>query len=468
LCSSVAEAGGLPLPDRPDLFGDIPDYPGFYGVAELSGNTARQAAASGVELLCLGETPGGRRLEAVRIGRGRPVVLAYGFPHANEPGGGVTLDYLVERLAADPELVRCIGCTWYIIKCLDPDAARRNEGWFRGPFTPLNYALHYYRQPATRQVEWGFPIEHGTLRLTEPIPEVRAVQALVDDIRPQLLFSLHNSNLGGVYYWVTESWPELYPRLRRATAAVDLPLHLGEPEHMVARPLAPGIYYWASARAIYDYFAANFAGDAAPVAGTGASCEEYARETAGTAALSIETPLFCASVITDTRPAGVTRRRAALEEIEATREFYSFMQEAYDGVSGYLEQGSQQASDQSFDRLLHTLDARRTHVERDRGFDREATRAELADRLHLRRLNRMLPLGMFIRVLEGRLRRLPTDGRATTRMRDAQRRLLQRLRTEAETLEAAVDYWASSPRQAVAQQLAAMLLTIDHWRGTEG
>ncbi len=45
----------------------------------------------------------------------------------------------------DAELRDGYDYTWHLIGCVDPDGTRLNEGWFAGPFTPRNYARHFYR-----------------------------------------------------------------------------------------------------------------------------------------------------------------------------------------------------------------------------------------------------------------------------------------------------------------------------------
>ena len=56
-----------------------------------------------------------------------------------------------------------LGYTWYLVKCIDPDGTRLNEGWFKGPFSIENLARHYYRPPAYQQVAW-------TLSLPPSVP----------------------------------------------------------------------------------------------------------------------------------------------------------------------------------------------------------------------------------------------------------------------------------------------------------
>jgi len=79
--------------------------------------------------------------------------------HPNEPIGTLTLDYPSWRLATDDELRKLLGYKWIIVKVADPDGLKLNEGWLKGPYNIINYALHCYRPAGNKQVEWTFPIK---------------------------------------------------------------------------------------------------------------------------------------------------------------------------------------------------------------------------------------------------------------------------------------------------------------------
>jgi len=151
--------------------------------------------------------------KALRIGNGQKPALLFGFPHPNEPIGSMTLEYLSWRLTEDESLDK-LDFTWYIVKCIDPDGTRLNEGWFKGPFTPLNYALNYYRPPGYQQIEWTFPINYKTLVWDKPIPETRALMRIIDNTKPRFMYSLHNSGFGGVYFYVSSQCKPLYLKLQ--------------------------------------------------------------------------------------------------------------------------------------------------------------------------------------------------------------------------------------------------------------
>ena len=126
-----------------DIIEKVPAYKSFCTVDELRSSSQKLAREhpDKVKLFEIGKSGKGEKIEVLRIGKGRKTALLFGFPHPNEPIGSMTLEFLSQRLAENSSLDK-LGFTWYIIKCIDPDGARLNEGWFKGPFTPLHYALN--------------------------------------------------------------------------------------------------------------------------------------------------------------------------------------------------------------------------------------------------------------------------------------------------------------------------------------
>jgi hypothetical protein len=182
-----------------------------------------------------------------------PAALVFGLPHPNEPIGGLTALHLAQRLLADPGLRRRLGHRWHIVACIDPDGLRLNEGWLKGPFTRVHYARHFYRQAGPEQVEWTFPLDHKQAYFDAVLPETLALMRLIDDNRPALLASLHNSELGGVYYYLSRAMPELHPVLQNVPAHLGLVLDRGEPEAAWIPLLAAGIYRSLDIRDAYDH-----------------------------------------------------------------------------------------------------------------------------------------------------------------------------------------------------------------------
>ena len=235
----------------------VPDYQAFAGVDELHAGlraiaerhpdvaTLRRCGSSrqGNPLWCLTIEPGVD---------GAPEALAFGLPHPNEPIGGLTALHLAERLCADRALRERLGHRWRIVDCVDPDGLRLNEGWLRGPFTHAHYARHFYRPAGRDQVEWTFPVNHEQAYFDEPIPETQALMRLIDEHRPALIASLHNSELGGAYYWLSRAEPALHPVLQQVPEHLGIPLDRGEPEAPDLTLLADAIYEAAPLATVYE------------------------------------------------------------------------------------------------------------------------------------------------------------------------------------------------------------------------
>ena len=141
---------------------DIPDYDAFLTVDELNASSHKLAEEFPdlVNLQVVGETRQGDPIELLTIGQGPQQAFVFGGPHPNEPIGTMTVEYLTRRLCQDETLRREMDYTWHFIKCIDSDGMRLNEGWFKGPFTPSNYARHFFRPAPFDQVEWTFPVQY--------------------------------------------------------------------------------------------------------------------------------------------------------------------------------------------------------------------------------------------------------------------------------------------------------------------
>lgn len=112
-----------------------------------------------VELMDLGESTNGETIDCLRIGEGKYNALIHGFPNCEEPFGGNLLDYFAEALVQDDQFREDMDFTWYLVKCSDPDGARRNEGFHLGPHTPMKFTIKLLQDP--QHVDRGelFPVQ---------------------------------------------------------------------------------------------------------------------------------------------------------------------------------------------------------------------------------------------------------------------------------------------------------------------
>ena len=281
------------------LLRGVPDYPCFLTVDELEAATDELACAHAVRVTELGRSREGRPVRCLTVGAGERAAVALGAPHPNEPVGVMTVSYLAERLAAEPDLAAELGVTWHLVKAWDIDGLALNEGWLKGPFTLFDYARHYFRPDFADQPDWTFPVRHKRLAFDAPTPEAACGMRLIDEVRPDLLLSLHNCSFGGAYWYETEPTPALWEPLREAARRRGVPLDLSTPEMPYARQLAPAVLGALGAEDAYDYYESLGAGDPAALVGHGTTSAAYAARRHGTFGLVCEIPYFYDRAIED-------------------------------------------------------------------------------------------------------------------------------------------------------------------------
>ncbi|QZN85260.1 M14 family zinc carboxypeptidase [Cellulomonas sp. C5510] len=241
----------------------------------------------------------GEPLWSYAVGHGPRRQLLFAGVHPNEPIGFRTLQHLAAELVADEELREASASTWHLVPCIDPDGTRLNEGWFGEPGDRTTYARRFYRPAPDEQVEWSFPFAHRDAWFDAVIPETQALMRLIDDVRPELMMSLHNAEMGGVYYYLSEDVPGVVPALHAVPRALGLPLDTGEPESPSLRRMAPAVYWAMSTRDEYEYLE-SLGLDAASMVG-GESSAAYAARY-GTVSLVAELPYWSHPLAEDDTP----------------------------------------------------------------------------------------------------------------------------------------------------------------------
>ncbi|WFR68487.1 M14 family zinc carboxypeptidase [Curtobacterium flaccumfaciens] len=232
------------------LVAEVPDRDGFPLVDDLHARFDALAAAhpERVTVTRIGTSRLGEPLHAYRIGSGSHAAVIVGGVHPNEPIGSWTALHLATWLLDDPETSATLDTTWHIVPTIDPDGMRLNEAWFHHPHDRVFYSRHFYRPAPDSQVEWTFPNQYRSVYFDQVLPETLAFMRLIDDTRPDLLVSLHNGEMGGVYYYLSEDLPDVVDTLHAVPAALGLPLDTGEPESPYLRELAPRCSRWTASR----------------------------------------------------------------------------------------------------------------------------------------------------------------------------------------------------------------------------
>ncbi len=444
------------------ILNDVPDYQVFLTVDELK-NSTRQLANRHpeiVEILPIGKSRQGEIIDAIKIGHGPKVALLFAMPHPNEPIGSMMLEFFSQRLAEDEGLRESLGYTWYLVKCIDPDGTRLNEGWFRGPFTLENYARHYYRPPAYQQVAWTFPIDYKTLHFDAPIPETQALMGIIEQVKPDFMYSLHNSDFGGVYYFLWEAAPPLYDQFHKLVASQGLPLHMGESERPYEEQYASAIYRDSSITEEYDYLDKHTDADPAEIITGGTLSFEYARRFCDPFTLICEMPYFYHAAINDASPSDMLRRDALLQAIAESRESVEVLAELYDAVKGELTVSSlfRDAVEEHLRASPQEIADEEEWVRTNPKTEGMATVAEKFDNVIIQKYYRLTMLGMFLRMLQTQISKTG----ATPVLISAQETTKDAFDKHAAALEAEIDYNVIPIQKLVRVQLGSGLLAAHY------
>ncbi|GLF92827.1 M14 family zinc carboxypeptidase [Streptomyces yaizuensis] len=238
-----ARAANRPRSIGLDWEAGIPDVHGYPTLRELHRGVraVRRDHPQRTELRTVGRSRAGRDILMISVGAGRNNALVLGGPHPNEPTGFLTALHLARLGARHPELAEGLDVTWHIVPCMDPDAMRLGEKWYDGPHTIQNYYGKFYRPAFRNQVEWTFPVEGG---FDDPLPETRALMALIDDLKPKLVYTLHSSDFTGFHFMTNRNIPELVSGMERAIAKRGFPFHAA-PADGGATPLGRGSFLLA-------------------------------------------------------------------------------------------------------------------------------------------------------------------------------------------------------------------------------
>jgi hypothetical protein len=439
----------------------IPENETFYTVDEMAAQGLRlQARYPGViTRFSAGQSRQGDSLWCLKLGSGVKNALCFACPHPNEPIGAMTLFALAEILAGDPELLEETGMTWHLIPCVDPDGTRLNEGWFKGPFDIERYIRGFYRPVGSRQVEWTFPFRHQAMWFDRPLPETRALMALIDELRPRLVYSLHNSAFGGAYWYVNRSDPALCVALEGAALRQGVPLHLGEPESPYITKYSKAVHSMMSLRQYYEYRARH--GHALPEGelSCGTCSADYVATVCDSLTLMAELPYFLVKGIDDETPSGIRRGDALREKARRRAEHGAFLRERW------LEARSLFQEDNPFPLLVDdAIRAYEGDVEAaadDGEFDRIATRAEAMDSLWLTQIFEALDLTLAVRACDFELSRVDRKAERAA-LHGARERMDERLTELCREIEGACEYEVASIPRLVSVQLESVLQSIPH------
>ncbi|GAA4717316.1 M14 family zinc carboxypeptidase [Isoptericola chiayiensis] len=332
---AVPAAGpGRDLHDVLDHVRGFAPLDGFPGVDEIVDRADRIAAAypGVVARRRIGTSRLGEPLHEYVVGDG-PDVLVIGGVHPNEPIGFHTALQLLDDLAAGVGPAAAAGARWHVVPCIDPDGARLNESWFADPGDRVDYARGFYRPAPDEQVEWSFPLDHGTAYFDRSIPEAVAVARLVDRLRPAMVVGLHNGELGGVYYYLDRDVDGVVPALQELPARLGLPLDRGEPETPESVPHAPGVFRTLSSAGTHDWLVEQGIDPSGHVSGGGLA--DYVAPY-GSVTFVAELPYWSHADSDDVSDAGVPYADVLRRKADGLTELGAVLTEALDRARPHL------------------------------------------------------------------------------------------------------------------------------------
>ncbi len=443
-----------------DIFKNVPDYKHFMTVDELneSSKSLAEEYKEVVQLKEIGKSRDGKPIFSLKIGNGGLNAVLFAFPHPNEPVGSMMLEYLSNVYAQNEELRKNMGFTLHIVKVSDPDGAKLNENWFKGPFTPLNYALNYYRPAGNQQVEWTFPIKYKNLNFNKPIPETKALMKLIDETKPDFIYSLHNAGFGGVYYYLSHDIPLLYPIYQYIALKQELPLSLGEPEMPYAIKFADAVYSLPSTKERYDYLEKHSEKDPAEIIKSGTSSVDYAkRVNPNVCELVCEVPYYYDPRINNLSESDVIRKDAILSKLDFREDLYKFLYDRFKGIHNLLTRPSRfkESIEYFLEVGLESIKAERNWAKNNPELERPATVAEKFDNELVSKFYSMLITGLFLRMITYQLE-LGFD----KRLSDLAEKVKERLSELDEIVEREMNYSVIPIKKLVTVQLAAGLYTM--------
>lgn len=236
---------------------EVPKFDAFCSVDRLNGLVETLRRDPAFEVRVVGTSERERPIHHVRFGSGPVKALFVGFPHPNEPIGGLTAFSLLTLLSRRaPTLLAAGDVEWHVVPCADPDGAILNEGWSQQPFSLENYMRNFHRQAARHQVDCSFPINYKRLQFDQPIKETRILMGLLDAIRPDFYYPLHNNaGAGGAWLLLSRGIdPRCYGELHQLLETYQIPLQVTAPFGGQLTQFADGVYQHPHTRMLYDRF----------------------------------------------------------------------------------------------------------------------------------------------------------------------------------------------------------------------
>lgn len=446
--------------DIQSILNQVPDYQRFLTVDEMDQHTLAlaQKYPEAASVFKAGESQKGHPIYCLKIGQGSHNALIMGCPHPNEPIGAMMLEFFTEQLCLDKALLEELDFTWYIVKTADPDGVKLNEGWFAGPYTLYNYARNFYRPASHQQVEWTFPLDYKTLHFHSPLPETQALMKIIEEKKPEFLYSLHNSAFGGAYWYISHENQQLIDTLPLAAAHQQIPLSLGEPEMPCCKVYSNAVFEFIGMPQMYDFYEEMTGQDPAGMLTGGSSSVDYANKQGKSCfGLVCEMPYFLNNEAMDTSDSDITRLDASLENCRLIEDLYGKMAPLVKEVCAYLPKSDayRLALEERMATWEQSLIAQKNFAMQNPEFLKLATKAQKFDNVSAIPFYHVLGVGMIASGAEKVMEADPSLKASMTAVLNAAEAILQE---SCQHLEETACFEVIPIRKLVSVQLESGLL----------
>jgi len=445
------------------LAGDIPHYQRYLTVDELNASTHQlvQAFPELVKTKIVGKTGQGDPVELITIGGGPRRAFVFGAPDPEEPVGCMMIEFLSRRLCLDEEFRRELGYTWHFVKAIEADGMRRNEAWFKGPFTVSQYARHVYRGWVSDKADYAFPVEYKRFKFDRVLPETKILMAVMDEVQPHFMYALHNGKFGGVWYDVSRPCGPLYKQFETIPEWFGMTINRGETEGGQDNEVASAVYCNQQTFSEWYDEMEEKGHDPVEMRSWGISSRAYAQRY-NTFGLIVEVPFWNDPSADDLTPTNILFGKVVLRGLESMDVFVSWARNVLQSVQDELHLNSPIRN--FVEKIVWRTQQNRTGqyewAQSSEKAARPATRAEVFSNTELVLIKQTVLSGMMARIMSDEIE----SGNPSQKIVQVRDTAWMKLAGTNDLLEASSNYQALPIRNLVGVQLCAGLATAEYLR----
>lgn len=190
----------------------------------------------------------------IDLGTDGLTVYGLGGVHSNELGWRLCFMDTAQAAVEAPEVLRAIGIGRVVLLEGERVVSDRNT-WHLNCYKPPLGRYLANAQRGIEMVEWGYPVNYRGYRFASKAAGCLASQAVIKEIKPDLVVPYHNSAISGPYALV-DNMPSGFPAALSSALSIYGMLPHGTTDIQPAQQLARGVFRLSSWQELYDHYAA--------------------------------------------------------------------------------------------------------------------------------------------------------------------------------------------------------------------